>query len=228
MKKIFAFILSLSMMFLITACGSTEKSSAEQKTVAATEKSTSRVTNQDAKTSKKILVAYFSRAGENYKVGYIEKGNTAIMAGMIAEAVGADTFEIKTVKPYPESYEECTQAAKQEFAENARPALAGKVENWQDYDTVFLGYPIWWSDMPMAVYAFLESYDWQGKTVIPFCTSAGNVLTGKESDIPKFAKGAVMRDGLGLEGKRVQETAADIKPDIENWLQKIGIAHEVR
>ena len=229
MKKILVCILSLTMMLLLTACGSTEgTSSAAQKTATA-EKNTpssakidSVAQNADAKTSKKILVAYFSRAGENYNVGYIEKGNTHIMADMIAEAVGADTFEIKTVKPYPEDYKECTEAAKQELAEDARPALAGKVENWQDYDTVFLGYPIWWSYPPMAVYTFLESYDWNGKTVIPFCTSAGDVLTGKESDLPQYGKGMTMREGLGLEGKRVQENPDSAKADVMKWLKGLG------
>ncbi len=231
MKKILVCILSLTMMLFLTACGSTEgTSSAAQKTATA-EKNTpssakidSVAQNADAKTSKKILVAYFSRAGENYNVGYIEKGNTHIMADMIAEAVGADTFEIKTVKPYPEDYKECTEAAKQELAEDARPALAGKVENWQDYDTVFLGYPIWWSYPPMAVYTFLESYDWNGKTVIPFCTSAGDVLTGKESDLPQYGKGMTMREGLGLEGKRVQENPDSAKAEVMKWLKGLELA----
>jgi len=233
MKKILVCILSLTMMLFLTACGSTEgTSSAAQKTATA-EKNTpssakidSVAQNADAKTSKKILVAYFSRAGENYNVGYIEKGNTHIMADMIAEAVGADTFEIKTVKPYPEDYKECTEAAKQELAEDARPALAGKVENWQDYDTVFLGYPIWWSYPPMAVYTFLESYDWNGKTVIPFCTSAGDVLTGKESDLPQYGKGMAIRDGLGLEGKRVQENPESAKADVMKWLKSLGFVEQ--
>ena len=231
MKKLLVCILSLTMMLFLTACGSTEgTSSAAQKTATA-EKNTpssakidSVAQNADAKTSKKILVAYFSRAGENYNVGYIEKGNTHIMADMIAEAVGADTFEIKTVKPYPEDYKECTEAAKQELAEDARPALAGKVENWQDYDTVFLGYPIWWSYPPMAVYTFLESYDWNGKTVIPFCTSAGDVLTGKESDLPQYGKGMTMREGLGLEGKRVQENPDSAKAEVMKWLKGLELA----
>ncbi len=233
MKKILVCILSLTMMLFLTACGSTEgTSSAAQKTATA-EKNTpssakidSVAQNADAKTSKKILVAYFSRAGENYNVGYIEKGNTHIMADMIAEAVGADTFEIKTVKPYPEDYKECTEAAKQELAEDARPALAGKVENWQDYDTVFLGYPIWWSYPPMAVYTFLESYDWNGKTVIPFCTSAGDVLTGKESDLPQYGKGMTMREGLGLEGKRVQENPDSAKAEVMKWLKSLGFVEQ--
>ena len=226
-------ILSLTMMLFLTACGSTEGTSSAGQKAATAAKSTpasdrgdSAAQNADAKTSKKILVAYFSRAGENYNVGYIEKGNTHIMADMIAEAVGADTFEIKTIKPYPEDYKECTEAAKQELAEDARPALAGKVENWQDYDTVFLGYPIWWSYPPMAVYTFLESYDWNGKTVIPFCTSAGDVLTGKESDLPQYGKGMAIRDGLGLEGKRVQENPESAKADVMKWLKSLGFVEQ--
>ena len=233
MKKILVCILSLTMMLFLTACGSTEGASSAAQKTAATEKSTpasasvdSAKQNADGKASKRILVAYFSRTGENYNVGYIEKGNTRIMADMIAEAVGADTFEIKTVKPYPEDYKECTEVAKQELAEDARPALVGKMENWQDYDTVFLGYPIWWSYPPMAVYTFLESYDWSGKTVIPFCTSAGDVLTGKESDLPQYGKGMAIRDGLGLEGKRVQENPESAKADVMKWLKSLGFVEQ--
>lgn len=144
------------------------------------------------------------------------------MADMIADVTGADTFEIKTVTPYPEDYKACTEVARKEQDSDARPALSGKVENWQDYDTVFLGYPIWWSDMPMAVYTFMESYDWTGKTIIPFCTSAGNVMTGRESDIPEFAKGAAVKEGLGLEGKRVQEQPDAVRPQVEAWLASLG------
>lgn len=233
MKKLLVCILSLTMMFFSTACGNTEGTSSAGQKAATAEKSApssakadSAAQHADAKTSKKILVAYFSRAGENYNVGYIEKGNTHIMADMIAEAVGADTFEIKTVKPYPEDYKECTEVAKQELAEDARPALAENVENWQEYDTVFLGYPIWWSYPPMAVYTFLESYDWNGKTVIPFCTSAGDVLTGKESDLPQYGKGMAIRDGLGLEGKRVQENPESAKADVMKWLKSLGFVEQ--
>ena len=171
----------------------------------------------------KILVAYFSRTGENYEVGDIAKGNTHIVADMIAGATGADMFEIKTVTPYPENYRECTEVAKKEYEANARPALSGRVANMKDYDVIFLGYPIWWSDLPMPVYTFLESYDWNGKTIIPFCTSAGDVLTGKESDIPKFAKGATLRDGIGIRGKRAQETPERVRPEVEKWLTGLGL-----
>ncbi|MBO6304527.1 MAG: flavodoxin [Selenomonadaceae bacterium] len=218
MKKIFISILSLVMLLFFTACGNT----AENKSRTSHEKSIIATKDAEGKMQNKILVVYFSRTGDNYEVGNIEKGNTHIMADIIAEAVGADTFEIKPVKSYPANYRECTEVAKQELSADARPAIEGKVTNWQDYDTVFLGYPIWWSELPMPVYTFLESYDWNGKTIIPFCTSAGDVLTGKEDNIPKYAKGAKLREGLGIRGKRLQENQDGVKPDIVAWLKKLG------
>ena len=224
MKRILLFLLMAVTALCVAACGASADTAPE-----VPEKNAKAVSEPKAKepvaetikntSGKKILVAYFSRTGDNYQVGYIEKGNTHIMADMIAETVGADTFEIKTVKAYPENYRECTEVAAKD---NARPELVGKVANWEDYDTVFLGYPIWWSDLPMAVYTFMESYDWTGKTVIPFCTSAGDVLTGRESDIPQFAKGATLKEGLGLEGKRVQERPESAKPEVEKWLKDLG------
>lgn len=88
-----------------------------------------------------ILVVYFSHAGENYSVGVIEKGNTHIIADMIAEETGADMFEIQPMNPYPDTYDECTDVAKQEQNDNARPEIVGNVDNMEQYDTVFLGYP---------------------------------------------------------------------------------------
>ena len=214
MKKIFASILSLTTLLFFTACGNT----AENKSQAGHEKSAVSATKTiDNKTPNKILVVYFSRTGDNYEVGNIEKGNTHIMADIIA-----DTFEIKPVKPYPADYKECTEVAKEELAADARPAISAKVTNWQDYDTVFLGYPIWWSEFPMPVYTFLESYDWQGKTIIPFCTSAGDVLTGKEDNITKYAKGAKLREGLGIRGKRAQDNPESVKADVTKWLKNLG------
>lgn len=226
MKRILVLALSLLTAMILAACGSTaDNAGASQPKAADTKQavaSQEKTQADNGKGGKKILVAYFSRMGDNYEVGYIEKGNTRIMADMIAEATRADTFEIKPAKPYPADYTECTEVAKVELEKDARPAIVGQVENWQDYDTVFLGYPIWWSELPMAVYTFMESYDWQGKTVIPFCTSAGDVLTGKEDRIPKYAKGASLREGLGLRGKRVQENPDSVRPEIMAWLKKLG------
>ena len=135
-------------------------------------------------------------------------------------------FEIKTVKEYAADYRACTEEAKAEKEQDARPQLASKVENFQAYDIVFLGYPIWWSDLPMPVYTFLESYNWQGKTVIPFCTSAGDVMTGLEDRaIPRYARGAQVKlPGLGLSGKRVQQDTERVRPQVKKWLNELGMA----
>ena len=223
MKKIIMILLSACTLLVVAACGSNAGSDASSQQTTAQAATTKEVSSQDKVQGKHILVAYFSRTGDNYAVGNIAKGNTHIVADMIAEATGADTFEIKTIKDYPFNYKECTEVAKDELEKNARPELAAKVPNMQDYDVIFLGYPIWWSDMPMAVYTFMESYDFQGKTIIPFCTSAGDVLTGKESRIiPEHAKGAKVLEGLGIEGKRAQQNPKIVKPQVQKWLEKLG------
>ena len=142
---------------------------------------------------------------------------------MIAAETHADMFEIKTVKPYPADYRECTEVAKVELQENARPEIVGKVENFSDYDTIFLGYPIWWSELPMAVYTFLESYDFSGKKIIPFCTSAGNNLTGKENLIPQYAKGATIGQGIGIKGKRCQDEPDSVQKEVLQWLENLNL-----
>ena len=223
MKRWSMLSLAACILLVAAACGSRVGIEAPPQETTAQAAATKEVSSQDKGQGKHILVAYFSRTGDNYAVGNIAKGNTHIVADMIAEAVGADTFEIKTIKDYPSNYKECTEAAKHELEENARPELAAKVPNMQDYDVIFLGYPIWWSDMPMAVYTFMESYDFQGKTIIPFCTSAGDVLTGRESSIiPEHAKGAKVLDGLGIEGKRAQQNPDSVKPEVQKWLAKLG------
>ena len=171
---------------------------------------------------KKILIAYFSRTGENYQVGYIQKGNTHIVADMIAQETGGTLFEIRPDVPYPEDYQDTVRRAQQEKQEQARPKLAGDVPDWESYDVVFLGYPIWWSDAPMPVYTFLESHDFTGKVIIPFCTSAGDVLTGQESTFPQHAKGAVMAKGFGVEGKRAQQQPETVSPQVRQWLKELG------
>ena len=178
--------------------------------------------NPPAASNSKILVAYFSRAGDNYEVGKIEKGNTAIMAEFVAQKTGADLFEIKPVTPYPEDYRACTEVAKKEQETNARPEIAAYPENLQNYDTIFLGYPVYWSDMPMIIYTFLEKQDFNGKTIIPFCTSAGTYMTGKESSIPEIAKGSTIRDGLGIRGKDCQEKPGEVRAKVDEWLTGLG------
>ena len=209
-------------MILFTACGETKTENTDQKSETEKVASSSQATTAEANKQSKILVAFFSHTGENYQVGVIEKGNTHIMADMIVETTKADEFEIKTVKPYPKTYQECTEVAKKEIEENARPELSTKIDDISNYDTIFLGYPIWWSDMPPAIYTFLESYDFNGKTIIPFCTSAGTYMTGKEVNIPQIAKGSTIRDGLGVVGKDCQDDPEKVREAVNQWLASLG------
>lgn len=125
--------------------------------------------------TKKILVAFFSRTGENYAVGHIEQGNTHIVAEMIASATGGTLFRIEPATPYPDDYRACTEVAQREKRSKARPALVGDIAA-EEYDVIFLGYPNWWGNLPMCVYTFLEQHDWQGKVVIPSVRTKGAVF----------------------------------------------------
>ena len=167
-----------------------------------------------------ILVAYFSRADENYSVGTIEVGNTQILGEYITSEVGADSFHIETVTPYPAGYDECCDVAKQEQKDNARPQITGSVDMSQ-YDIVFLGYPIWWSDMPMAVYTFMESYDWSDKVVIPFCTHEGSGLSGTDSHIADTT-GAQVLTPIDMRGSTAQALNDDTKQTVRTWLDDLG------
>ena len=168
-----------------------------------------------------ILVAYFSRADENYNVGTVEKGNTQIIAEYIAGEVGADSFHIETVTPYPASYDECCDVAKQELADNARPELSGTVD-MEQYDIIFLGYPIWWGDLPMAVYTFMDSYDFSGKTVIPFNTHEGSGASGTYSAIESYLTDVQVPDGLAIQGRDAQEFSNETQQSVRDWLDELG------
>ena len=166
----------------------------------------------------RVLVAYFSRAGENYSVGVISKGNTAIVAELIAEQTGGDLFEIVPVIPYPSGYEEMKVVSTREKDSNARPDIASAVENWDDYDIVFLGYPIWYVNIPMIVYNFLESYDFSGKTVIPFNTHEGSGQSGTQSRIEAAVPDATVLNGLAIRGATAQNNTASAKSAVESWI----------
>ncbi len=161
------------------------------------------------KMDKKVLVAYFSRTGEQYSVGNITEGNTAIIAKMIAEQTNGNLFEIKVAKDnYPSGYMALTEYAKKEKQQNARPEIVGSVENFADYDTIFIGYPNWWSDMPMPVYTFLDSYDFTGKKVHHFCTHEGS--------------GGVKREGFAIYGHTAQNDRAEAQKQVSQWLKGLG------
>ena len=173
-------------------------------------------------TNKKVLVVYFSRTGEQYSVGNIKEGNTAIIAKMIAAKTGGDLFEIKLKNDtYPTQYTPLTQVAQQEKRANARPEISGKVENFADYDTVFIGCPNWWSDLPMAVYTFMEQYDWTGKKVAPFVTHEGSGLSSIPNSVKKTTK-ADVQSGLAIYGHEAQNDRENAQLKVDGWLKKLG------
>lgn len=177
-------------------------------------------TNVTDTMGKKILVAFFSRAGENYSVGYIEKGNTQIVAEIISEHTGGMLFHIETTTPYPSTYKKCIEIAKQEKEDNARPAIKGDIPVG-DYDVVFIGYPNWWGDMPMAVYTFIEKHNWQGKTVIPFCTHEGSGLSSTEKKLGKACAGSILLKGIAIQGSTAQKSKDRTKQVVKGWLDDL-------
>ena len=212
MKKCIALLLTLALLCV------TASSLAENKTEAP-----------------RVLVAYLSRAGENYNVGetregsasaayagYIEKGNTAMMAALIAEATGGDLFEITTVTPYPEDYATMLRVAQEEIDTDARPELAAQVESMADYDVIFIGYPIWHGRMPQAIFTFMESYDLTGKTVIPFNTHEGSGQSGTQSVMEKALPDSTVLQGLAIQGKTAQENEPRTRELIAAWLGELN------
>lgn len=172
-------------------------------------------------TDSKILVVYFSRTGENYNVGNVEVGNTAMVASYIKDYLKADSFEIIPVNKYPDKYQECLDQATKEKNENARPEIQNKISNFDQYDTIFVGYPIWWGDLPMIMHTFFESYDFNGKKVIPFNTHEGSGDAGTYSTVQKdLPKANVTTDGLALDGKTARSD--DGKQKTIDWLKGLG------
>ena len=171
-----------------------------------------------------VLVVYFSRTGENYNVGFIQEGNTAKMAKIIAAQTGADLFEIVPEVPYPDDYDSVLPIATQEKNEDVRPAYIGDVENWEQYDTVFIGYPIWWAGMPCIMYTFLENHDFTGKTVIPFNTHEGSGQAGTQQDLEGRLPGITVLQGLAVRGSKAQNDAEGTGEDVANWLKGIGLS----
>ena len=165
------------------------------------------------------LIVYYSRKGQNYWSGSIVdlvKGNTERVAEFIQKAVGGDLFEIETVKEYSKDYMTCTEEAKVELQQHARPELKKYLDSIDLYDTIFVGYPNWWGTMPMCVYTFLEHYDLTGKKVVPFCTNEGSGMGGSERELKKICKGAEVVSGLAIHGAE----AAKSEAKVASWAKK--------
>jgi len=161
------------------------------------------VTSAEAKS----IVIVYSRADENYNVGTITTGNTMKLAQIIAEKTGSDLFEVKPAKEYPADYDSCIDVAKKEQNANARPAIL-EDKDISGYDTIYFGYPIWWGDIPMPLYTFVEAHDWSGKTVIPFCTHEGSGAGRTDRTLRAAMKGANVKTVTPVRGTTAQNDRA--------------------
>lgn len=165
---------------------------------------------------KNVLVAYFSRAGENPGVGKVTEGNTLIVAREIAKQTRGTLFEIRTNRGYPEGYEACLEVAKKEQAKHLRPELAEDIDI-TPFDEIYLGSPVWNEDMPMAVYTFLESHDFNGKLIRPFNTHEGSGDSGFEDKIRGAAKNAVVKPIFSVRGAVTQYEAFKLPYAVKTW-----------
>ncbi len=212
-----------------SSAGSSSKSGTDTDTATDTDTDTASDTDTDTLSDtdtdtepEKILVVYFSRAGEQYN-GVIEEGNTAIAANIISNYLGADSKEITPLEDnYPTTYQELVDYAKQEKDNSARPAIAEDFSIISEYDTIFVGYPIWHADMPMIMYTFFESYDFTGKKVIPFCTHAGSGESGTFGTIEAMTAGAEHGQGFDSLGEASQTDRHGVRDNVIAWLEGLG------
>lgn len=214
-----------------------EEQPAEESTETETEQSTegtAEAESSKAGAQSSLLVAYFSYAENAALPDDVDAsasasiqpwngaltGNTGVVADMIAQATGADLFSIRTVEQYPDTYDATIDQGQQEQSDGARPELATHLENLDSYDTIFLGFPNWWGDMPMAVYTFLDEVDLSGKTVIPFVTSGGSGFSNTISTIQQMEPQATVQEGLSIGAS----SATGAQQQVESWLSELGLA----
>lgn len=223
MKKLTAILMALIMMLVLAACsGSDETKTSEPK---AEEAVSQTVKTGTSPIEGKTLVAFFTaRNNTTVKAGAdtlssstqttvdgTAYGNAELLAKYATEATGADVFSIETVDSYSEEYRPATEVAQKEQNDNARPKLKDKVANMEDYENIVLIYPMWWGDMPMGVWTFLESYDFSGKTIYPISTHLGSGMGSSVSTIQKLAKGADVKEGLEVSGSGVSGAETDVQ-----------------
>ena len=165
------------------------------------------------------LIAFYSRAGENYFSGVYRRiavGNTEKATKMLADLIGGTLYKIEQAQPYSDDYRTCVAQARKDWQAGARPEVLSLPEDLDAYDEIYLGYPNYCGTMPMAVYTFLEHYDFTGKTIRPFCTHEGSGLSGTVRDIQKAALGAAVACGLAIHGSGVDHA----KAALEKWIRE--------
>lgn len=224
------------MLLSLAACGSTPSNTSQPTETNASEapavtdapaaadaESSSPEAPPEKPAGSSVLVIYFSRTGEQYNVGVIEKGNTAIVAEMIAEATGADLYEILPADDhYPMTYKELTDVALQEQREAARPAYEDTVPDLSGYDTIFVGAPVWWGDWPMIMYTLFENTPLSGKTLIPFSTHAGSGLSDFDRSLAAVYPECTVAKGLAVAGTDAQNNPDRVQQSVTSWLTDLG------
>ena len=179
----------------------------EQETANSNSSTNNKSQNTNTNTSKKTLVIYYSRSG-----------NTKQIADYIGEKTNADVIRLETVRTYPSDYDEMLDTAKEEQINGGRPELKNKNINIADYDTLFLGYPIWWGEIATPVYTFLDEYDLSSKKIAPFVTSGSSGVSGTPTDIKKEEPNAEVLDAMSI----TSSTLNNYKSLTDNWLSKLG------
>ena len=223
MKKIIALLLALTIVFTFTACASRQSGETTATDVqTATPESTSaeaEQTEEETKSDKKILTIYFSSANTvdatSSATPYFDGvASTEYLAQYINKKVGGDIAKLTPVKDYPESYNATADAAKKETDSNARPEFQKLDVNPEDYDVIFVGYPMWWYTLPMIFYTFFDTYDFSGKTLIPFNTHEGSGDGGTYDEIQGFEPNATVLEGFNVRGSN----ADNADSDLDEWL----------
>ena len=201
MKKVL--LLAVAVLMLVTGCNSQNKQEVKQE-------------NQN--TMSKSIVIFFSHAGDNYAVGNIEVGNTKIVADYISEIAGADQFEIVTHKYDGMAYTPLINLAKEEANNGELPPYEGDAPDLSQYDTVFIGGPVWWGTYPQVMFTLFKDINLDGKTVIPFTTHEGSGLASCVSDVKKAFPKAKVAQGFSIYGHEVRSGRAKV----EKWLKGLG------
>ncbi len=218
MKKICSLITVFALLLTFTACGnntnnegssSTPQRSSTPYSVSAEESSNQNDSSKPAETGSKSLVVYFSWSG-----------NTENVAHSIQSQTDSDIFEIVPATPYSDDYDTVVDLAREEQQNNVRPAISDSVENIEQYDVIYVGFPNWWGDMPMILYTFFDTYDLSSKTVALFCTSGGSGLSNTVNEVKDLEPDATVTEGLHI------GSSSSSNPDnaVSEWLDDIGLA----
>ena len=212
MKNLVKSIVLLMMGLIVsTSCsGNTSKD--------AVSKMEKKGTDNKMETKGKVLIVFFSHAGENYAVGNVKVGNTKLVADEIQKLTGGDEFEVVAEKSYDMPYDALTKLAKEEQESNEKPAFKGEVKNLDQYGTVFIGGPVWWGTYPQVMFTFFDKYNLNGKTIIPFTTHEGSGLGNVVEDLKKLYPNATFKEAFSIYG---HETRNDLSK-VDKWLKRLG------